>query len=152
VQADATGLGLREVLVEITGLGQRPVNSQELKFAQESAMRSLPGEFESVLETAAVTARLFALDLPLSHFSTLPARYAAVTTADVLRTTRRVLRPEAVQVLLVGERTAIDAAMKDRPETLTWLDATGRRALGPAGLAHPPHALRSTPVSHGVGR
>ncbi|MEW5849995.1 MAG: pitrilysin family protein [Myxococcota bacterium] len=127
VQSDAVGVGVREAFKEVAGMSERPVTDEELKLAKDSNSRSLPGQFESVQGTAGAMASLFAADLPLDYYATLPGRYAAVTREDQVRLARAMLKPDEMQLLLIGDRKAVEAAVtQEKLGTILWLDSEGK--------------------------
>jgi zinc protease len=51
-----------------------PATPEELKLAKDSALRSLPGDFETVGSETGLMAELFVYGLPNDYFQKLPAR------------------------------------------------------------------------------
>jgi len=126
VQADATDVGIREMMSEIASFKARPVTTEELQLAKQGYTRSLPGMFEGGNETATSVARIYALDLPLDYWSQQPARHEAVTPEDTVRVAQDFLKPEEMKLLVVGDRSAVEQSAKTLDlGAITWLDTNG---------------------------
>ena len=126
VQADAGGLALREMLSEATGMTTRPMGDDEVNLARQSYARSLPGEFVGVGLIASVFSRVFALELPMDHYATLSARYAAVTKQQAAEQASAAFKPEELQLLLVGDKVHIEKALTDaKLGPATFVDVEG---------------------------
>ncbi|MBK8014515.1 MAG: insulinase family protein [Deltaproteobacteria bacterium] len=108
VRADATADSLHEFFAEMDGVKKRPPADDEIARAKSGLMRSLPGQFETASAIAGAASSLFVYDLPLDDYSTLAAKYDAVTTDDLGRVAQRYLTPERMMVLLVGDTTAVE--------------------------------------------
>ncbi len=53
VRTDVTGPAGRELFAELNRMRTDPATEDELRLAKENALRSLPGNFETVADTAA---------------------------------------------------------------------------------------------------
>ena len=77
--------------------------------AKEIALRSLPGNFETVNETAGLMSEIFTYGLALDYFQKLPAHYAA---AAVEKAAQDHVHPENLIVVAVGDRAKIQPELK----------------------------------------
>ena len=68
---------------EIDGMQTSHVSDAELKMAKDGTARSLAGLFETTQASVETGAGLFAYDLQLDFFSTLPSKVDSVTVSDV---------------------------------------------------------------------
>ena len=89
-----------------------PATPEELKLAKDNALRSLPGEFETVGSESGLMASLFVYNLPLDYFQKLPAQYNAVSPADVAAAAAKYIHPENLIVVAVGDREKIQADLE----------------------------------------
>ncbi len=107
VQTQFTGASVKEMLNEVAGMQNAPVTPDELNRAKESIIRSLPAGFVTGTDLAATFGRVFIYDLPPDYYQGLPSRIARIGAADVQDVSRRVLRPQDMKVVAVGDRASI---------------------------------------------
>jgi predicted Zn-dependent peptidase len=106
--ADHTGDAVRELLAQVDHIRAEPVTTEELADAKEHAKLALPARFESVEEVTHALQEIATYGLPLDEYATLSARIDAVTAADVLRVAKQWLHPEAMRVVVTGDRAKIE--------------------------------------------
>ncbi len=111
VQTDVTGPALTEFFNELRGILQ-PVPAAELSKATNYVALSFPEPFETTAGTAAMVGALFLDDLPLDTYAGYTAGIRAVTGADLARVARQAIDPERVAVIVVGDRSAIEASVR----------------------------------------
>jgi predicted Zn-dependent peptidase len=85
-----------------------PVTSDELADAKENARLALPARFESLDDVTAALADLAIYRLPLDEYATRASRIDAVTAADVQRVARQWLHPDAMRVVITGDRSKLE--------------------------------------------
>jgi zinc protease len=56
---------------------------------------------------------IFLYDRPLDYYATLPAKYRAVTAADVARVAAADVHPDQLIIVAAGDRAKIEAPLKD---------------------------------------
>jgi zinc protease len=113
VRTDVTAAAAREMMSEIRNFPQKPSTAEELAAAKEASIRSLPGRFETTAATAGAIDDLFIYNRPLDYFRSLPAKYEAVTEADVARVAGQYLHPDQLVIVAAGDRAKIEPALKD---------------------------------------
>jgi zinc protease len=111
IRTDATLDGIHEIFAEIERMRTEEISEQELNAAKNGIILSLPGNFESVDTLAGMVGNLALHQLPLTYYRDLPAAYAKVTPKDVLRLMRKVLAPEALSIVVVGDETVVEAKL-----------------------------------------
>ena len=112
VRTDVTAPAARELFSELERIHSVPATPEELKLAKDNALRSLPGEFETVGSESGLMASLFVYNLPLDYFQKLPAQYNAVSPADVAAAAAKYIHPENLIVVAVGDREKIQADLE----------------------------------------
>ncbi len=112
VRTDVTAPAARELFSELDRIHSVPATPEELKLAKDNALRSLPGEFETVGSESGLMASLFVYNLPLDYFQKLPAQYNAVSPADVAAAAAKYIHPENLIVVAVGDREKIQADLE----------------------------------------
>src|SRR6185295_19374197 len=82
VRTDVTAPAVSEILKEVRGMSEKPIDSEELRLSKDSLVRSLPGAFESSASAAGSFSNVYVYDLGLNYFTNYPGRVDAVTTAQ----------------------------------------------------------------------
>ena len=113
VRTDVTGPATKEMMKEIRNFPQNPSTEVELNDAKESSIRSLPGDFETTSAIAGAISSIFVYDYPLDHYAALPAKYQAITQADIARVAKQYLHPDQLIVMAAGDRSKIEGPLKD---------------------------------------
>jgi zinc protease len=113
VRTDVTAAAAKELMGEIVRFPGSPSTDAELKVAKDASVQSLPGEFENTGAIAASMGSIFLYDRPLDYYATLPAKYSAVTSADVARVAKEDIHPENLVIVAAGDRAKIEPGLKD---------------------------------------
>ncbi len=107
-----TDSALIEFLRELRRIRDDSVPAAELDKAKAYIALGLPGEFETTEGAARRFSELLLYGLPLDYFSTYIPRIAAVTAADVQRVARQYLDPDHFAIVVVGDRSKIEAGLQ----------------------------------------
>jgi zinc protease len=113
VRTDATGAAAKELYSELTRFPVSPSTPDELKMAKDARMQSIPARFETTAATATSVASIFIYNFPLDYYTALPAKYSAITAADVTRVSKDDLHPDNLILLAVGDRAKIETDLKE---------------------------------------
>jgi zinc protease len=112
VQTAVTRPALVELLKELTAIaGPRPVTETELSVAKQRIIEGFPSRFETTFGVAAQFAALAATDLPDHEFEHYQRRIEGVSKADVDRVARQYITPQTMSILVVGDRSQIEAPL-----------------------------------------
>lgn len=103
VQSDVTAAAAREVFTEIDRMRADPIGAAELSLATSYLDGVLPIRYETTDAIAGALASLVLFGLEDDYFDRYRERIRAVTAADVLRVAQAHLRPEAMQLVVVGD-------------------------------------------------
>jgi zinc protease len=113
VRTDVTAAAAKELMSEIRNFPAKPSTSEELTAAKEASIRSLPGRFETTSSIANAMNDIFIYDRPLDYYAELPARYQAVTEADIAKVALKYLHPDQLLIVAAGDRAKIEPGLKD---------------------------------------
>jgi zinc protease len=108
IRANVTAPAVSELLKEVQAIQQAPISADELTLAKNAFALSLAGRFETTPQTALIMGDLFAYDLPLDYYRTLPAKIQAVTAPEVETMAKKYLIPGNMAVVAVGDRSKIE--------------------------------------------
>lgn len=106
--AQHTGDALKALLGHVARIRDEPVTPEELADARENARLALPARFESVDDVTGALQDLAVYRLPLDEYAKRAARIDAVTVADVQRVARQWLHPDAMRIVVTGDRARIE--------------------------------------------
>ena len=98
---------------EIKKFPDTPPTEAELNEAKTASVQSLPGAFETNAAIAGSMSNIFLFDRPLDYYAKLPAKYAAVTVADVERVAKEDVHPGQLIIVAAGDRAKIEPQLKD---------------------------------------
>lgn len=107
-----TDSSLIEFLRELGHIRDEAVPQQELEKAKAYIALGLPSEFETTAGAAAQFLDLLANGLPLDYYATYVQLISAVTAADVQRVARQYIDPDHFAILVVGDRSQIEAGIR----------------------------------------
>jgi predicted Zn-dependent peptidase len=111
--AEHTADAAREIVAQIDHMRAEPVKAEELADAKENAKLALPARFEGVDDLTAVLEEMAAYGMPLDEYAQRAARIDAVTAADVQRVAKKWLHPEAMRIVIAGDRAKIEHSLMD---------------------------------------
>src|SRR5439155_17379643 len=104
VRTDVTAPAVSEILKEVRGMVEKPIDAEELRMSKDALTRSLPGAFETSSNAANSFSNVYVYDLGLQYFTTYPARVDAVTTAQAKTVAQKYLVSDKLLVVAVGDR------------------------------------------------
>lgn len=107
VASGVTVAAIQETLKEIDRMRAEPISESELSLATSYLEGVFPIRYETTAAIAAALATLAIYDLPHDWYDTYRVRMSAVTVSDVLEAACKHLRPESLQIVIVGDAGAI---------------------------------------------
>jgi len=102
VQSETTAAAITETLKEIDGMREKEISEDELTLATSYLEGVFPIRYETTSAIAGALANMVTFGLPEDYFDTYRQKIAAVTTHNVLDAARKYVRPEELQVVVVG--------------------------------------------------
>lgn len=111
VQTEVCEAALNEMLSEIRRIREAPVTPDELSLATSYLAGVFPLRFETTAAIAGALASQVIFELGDDYFDTYRERVAAVTADQVLAAARTHLRPDELQIVVVGDPAALAAPL-----------------------------------------
>ena len=112
IRTDVTAPAVTEIFKEIAGILEKPMALEELQKAKDALANSLPGTFETSVNTVNSFSNIFIYDLGLDYYTRYAQEVNAVTAEQALSAARRYIVPDRLVVIAVGDRRAIEAELK----------------------------------------
>ncbi len=114
VQTDKTKESLAEIDKEFRGiLGNRPVTADELAKAQANETLRLPGSRETMTAVGASISSMIQFGLPDDYYETYAAKVRALKLSDMADVAHKVIRPDNMVWVVVGDRSKIEAGIRE---------------------------------------
>jgi zinc protease len=128
VQTDKTKESLAEIDHELRGiLNGRSPTPEELAKMQAQETLSLPGSRETMDEVANSIGTLVDYGLPDDYYKKYAGRVGALQISDIEAAAKRVVRPENLTWIVVGDRAKIEAGVRElHLGEVKLLDADGK--------------------------
>ncbi len=111
VQSESTAEAVREVLGEIERIRHADVTDEELSLAISFLQGVFPIRYETTAAIAGALANLAIYGLPENYFDDYRDRIGALRPADLRRAAQQHLRPEALRIVVVGERAVVEGPL-----------------------------------------
>ena len=112
--------------------GAMPFTDDEMMQGKESLIQSLPGRFATVNGIGAAIASIYTQDLPENYYKAYADKINAVTKADLVRVARKYIDVDHMNMVIVGDRAAIEASLaKTGVAPIVLLDVDGKPVIVP---------------------
>jgi len=130
VQTDKTAESVTELLNDARAVsGPKPLTEAELVKVKENNVRSLPGSFETGQEVMGAIDGIVKYGRPDNSVQTLKARYEAITPTTAQAALAKVVKPDSITWVVVGDRKKIEEPVRAlKIGEVTVLDADGHPA------------------------
>jgi predicted Zn-dependent peptidase len=126
IETSKSDSALIEFMKELRDI-RKAVPAAELEKAKRYLQLGLPATFETTGDIAARLAPIALYQLPLDYFSTYSQRIAAISAADVQRVALQYVRPDQLNIVIVGDLKVIEAGIRAlRIGRVELRDLTGR--------------------------
>ena len=107
VQSEVTAAAISETLKEIESMREKEIGNDELTLATSYLEGVFPIRYETTSAIAGALANLVTFGLPENYFDTYRSNVAAVTTRHVLDAAKAHVRPDELQIVVVGNSDVI---------------------------------------------
>lgn len=107
VESEVTGAAITETLKEIDRMREEEIGEDELTLATSYLEGVFPIRYETTAAIASALANLATFGLPEDYYDTYRENIAAVTTRHVLNAARKYVRPEELQIVVVGAEDVV---------------------------------------------
>ncbi len=114
VQADKTKETVEEIRKELEGiLGKKPISAEEFGNAKKSQTLQLPGLWETMAAVEQSLTEMVRFGLSDDYYQQYPQRVRQLEIKDLSSAARKVIHPESVQWIVVGDRAAIEPKLRE---------------------------------------
>ena len=114
VQTAVTKESVQETLKEFREIhAARPVTEEELASAKAGMMLGYPAGFERPAQVLSQVITLLLHDLPDDYFRTFKDRITSVTLEDVRAAGENQIRPDNLNILVVGDRATVEPTLRE---------------------------------------
>ncbi|MBX7248846.1 MAG: insulinase family protein [Caulobacteraceae bacterium] len=126
VQTDKTRESFAEMQRELREVGRtRGITAEETLFAQNSMILGLPGSWETNQAVQGSLIEQLLYNLPDDYFDTYSGRVRALSARDLDRVAQRIISPESLTWVVVGDRAKIEAGIRSFGYEVRIVDADG---------------------------
>jgi zinc protease len=113
VQTDKTKEAIAEVQKEIAGVaGERPIAGEEFASIMRSQVLRLPGAYETLASLNGAALGMLTFGRPESYYADYAKNVRALTEADLNAAAKKVVRPEEVIWIVVGDLAKVEAGIR----------------------------------------
>jgi zinc protease len=113
VQTDKTVAAMQEIQKELQDIvGSRPASQAELDRAIDKKTLTLPGRWETNAAVGAAIAAMVRFGFPDDYWTRYPVEMRAQTTDRLADAAERVVHPEALTWVVVGDRAEIEDGIR----------------------------------------
>ncbi|MBK6936564.1 MAG: insulinase family protein [Chitinophagaceae bacterium] len=126
IKADVTDSALAEVMKEIKNYRDNGITEPELKFMKNSLGQRDALLYETGIQKAGFIRRILDYNLPANYTDQQNKILAALTKQQVDATAKKLLAPEKMNILLVGDKAKIYEGVKRLGYEIIELDADGK--------------------------
>lgn len=114
VQADKTKETIEEIRKELEGiLGKKPITAEEFANAKKSQTLQLPGLWETMAAVEQSLTEMVRFGLSDDYYKQYPQRVRQLEIGDLNRAARKVIHPESVLWVVVGDRAVIEPRIRE---------------------------------------
>jgi predicted Zn-dependent peptidase len=124
VQSDRTADSIKLIVQDMKAFpAQKGVDQVELQRVTEGNIRNLPNRFETNGQVLGALLENQRLKRPDDYQARLPDIYRSITAAQIDQAAAKYLQPEQMVIVVVGDRSQIDAQLKTLGMPIEYQDA-----------------------------
>mgnify|MGYP001243186363 CR=1 FL=1 len=127
IRADATDSALVEVMKELNNYRENGISEAELKFMKNSLGQRDARSYETGFQKAGFIGRILNYNLPANYVEQQNKILANITKKEIDAFAKKMLNPDKMNVLLVGDKSKIYDGVKKLGYEIIELDADGKK-------------------------
>ncbi|HHW4672998.1 MAG TPA: insulinase family protein, partial [Xylella fastidiosa subsp. pauca] len=113
VQTDKTAESIAEIQKEAQDvIGNKPLTQEEVDKIKQQMIRSLPGSYETSGAVLDAVESIVRYERPDNYIQTLKPRLEAIEPASVERAIKRIINPNAMTWVIIGDLSTIEAPIR----------------------------------------
>jgi zinc protease len=126
IKAGATDSALAETMQIITDMTQKGINDEELAFAKNALGQRDALLYETSTQKAAFIRRILEYNLPANYVEQQTKILQSMTKDQLMKIAQKYVRPDKMNILLVGDKEQIMEGVKKLGYPVVELDVDGR--------------------------
>ena len=126
IRANASDSALSEVMRELKNYAQNGITDEELTFMKSAIGQRDALRYETGAQKAAFIRRILDYNLPADYVDQQNKILKGITKADINKITGKYVRPDKMNILLVGDKATILEGIKKLGYEVVELDADGK--------------------------
>lgn len=130
VRNEVTADAIKEILFEMDRMTSKKVSEEELQRVKNSIKGSFSRSLENSQTIASFALNIARFGLPKDYYNTYLTKVEAVTLDDVLRISKKYLRPNNAHVVVVGDGVTV-AGTLNKFGAVSFYDALGESTTPP---------------------
>ncbi|TXI68000.1 MAG: insulinase family protein [Cyclobacteriaceae bacterium] len=134
IRANATDSALTEVMKELKNYATKGVTEEEIKFMKSALGQRDALLYETGFQKAGFIGRILEYDLPANYVDEQNKILAKITKADIDATAKKWIKPESINVLVVGDKAKILPGLQKFGYEIIELDVNGKLKTGGESL------------------
>jgi len=127
IRADATDSALSEVMREMKEYGETGIKADELAFMKSAIGKFDALRYETPGQKAQFIRRILDYNLPANYTQQQNKILNSITKSEIDMVTKRNIRPDRMNILLVGDKAKIYEGVKKLGYEIIELDADGKK-------------------------
>jgi zinc protease len=126
VQSDKTKESLQEIYKELSGYcGKNPATSEEFLKNQKNELLQIPGSYETMGAVTGAVNEIVRFGLKDTYFQDYAAKLKALQLKDIQEMADKVIKPEQLVWIVVGDRSKIESGLKELGYEIKLIDGDG---------------------------
>jgi len=126
VQSDKTKETIQEIYKELSGFcGKTPATSEEFLKNQNNQLLQIPGSYETMGAVTGAINDIVRYGLKDNYFQDFAAKLKALQIKDIQEMSGKVIKPEQLAWIVVGDRSKIEPSLKELGYEIKYIDGDG---------------------------
>jgi zinc protease len=130
IRANATDSAVVEVMKELKNYSEKGITDEEVSFMKSALGQRDALMYETGFQKAGFIGRILEYDLPPDFVDDQNKILAGLTKADIDKTAKKWIKPQSINMLLVGDKEAILPGLEKLGYEIIELDVDGKLKTG----------------------